>query len=275
MKSEKKLESSRHKIHRDKKRRKRIGAVASLIGIIFFSILLINSILNKPSISQPVVSDSMPKAAIVDQLSLTYPNQTFIQTATAILEQAGYAVDYYPGENVTVDFYRDLATRGCKLIVLRVHSALGGAGLPPLALFTSELYDKTKYFYEQLAAQLQIVLFNEGLETGTQYFGIMPSFITSSMNGRFDNATIIMMGCDSLAYDDTADAFIQKGAGAVIGWTSSVSASHTDQATTCLLQHLIAENQTIKQATENTEREVGPDPTYFSQLTYYSPRAEE
>lgn len=270
MKTNKKPGGIRHKIRTEKKRRKRIDA-AALIGVIFFSILLINSILNKPSTSQPVGSNSQPKAAIVDQLSLTYPNQIFIQTATAILEQAGYAVDYYPGKNVTVDFYRDLATHGYKLIILRVHSALGGAGRPPLALFTSELYDKTKYFYEQLAEQLQIVLFNEGLDRGTQYFGIMPSFITSSMNGRFGNATIIMMGCDGLAYNYTADAFIEKGAGVVIGWTSSVSASYTDQTTTRLLQHLITEKQTTKQATENTKKEVGPDPTYFSQLTYYPP----
>lgn len=266
MKTDKKPSGIRHRI-RKRKREKSIG-VAALISVILFSILLINSILNKPSTSQPVDSDSQLRAAIVDHLSLTYPNQTFIQTATTILEQGGYAVDYYPGKNVTVDFYRDLATHGYRLIILRVHSALGGAGHPPLALFTSELYDKTRYFYEQLAGQLQIVLFNEGLDKGTKYFGVMPSFITSSLNGRFDNATIIMMGCDGLAYNDTANAFIEKGASAVIGWTSSVSADHTDQATACLLQHLMTERQTIKQAVENTKKQVGPDPTYFSQLTY-------
>jgi len=49
-----------------------------------------------------------PRAAIVDQLSLTSPNQAFVQEATSMLEGAGYAVDYYPGEQVTIEFYQDL-----------------------------------------------------------------------------------------------------------------------------------------------------------------------
>ncbi len=62
-------------------------------------------------------------AAIVDQLSLTQPNPEFIGQARGLLAQAGYLVDYYPGEQVTVDFYRDLPTRNYDLIILRVHSA--------------------------------------------------------------------------------------------------------------------------------------------------------
>jgi hypothetical protein len=81
------------------------------------------------------------------------------------------------------------------------------------------------------------------------------------------------MGCDSLRYTDMAQAFIEKGAKAYIGWNGSVSASHTDIATTRLLQHIITQKQTIKQAIENTMKEVGIDPTYKSQLTYYPTNA--
>jgi len=62
------------------------------------------------------------KAAIVDQLSLKFPNQTYVETATDILEQARYMKDHHPSENVTVEFFRNLPTHRYNMIILRVHS---------------------------------------------------------------------------------------------------------------------------------------------------------
>ena len=59
-------------------------------------------------------------AVIIDQLSLTFPNEAFVEAATDILDQAGYEVNYVPGEDVTVGFYRDLPAGGYDIIVLRV-----------------------------------------------------------------------------------------------------------------------------------------------------------
>ncbi len=63
-----------------------------------------------------------PKAAIVDQLSLTVPNPDFARDARATLEQAGYEVDYYPGEDVTVDFDRQFPFLNYDVIVFRSHA---------------------------------------------------------------------------------------------------------------------------------------------------------
>lgn len=273
MEAKKKPAPIRHKIHGDKKRRKRIGA-AALIGVIF-TILLINSILNQPSTSQPVGSNSQPKAAIVDQLSLTYPNGTFIQAATAILEQAGYVVDYYPGENVTVEFYRNLPTYGYQIIILRVHAALGPKMSRPLAFFASETYSDSKYVYEQLADQLVRVTYDAQNPDEPSYFGIWPEFVRSSMNERFQNTTIFAMGCDGLFYTDMAQAFIEKGARAFIGWFGPVLASHTDATTARLLQHFLIEKSKLKQSVQETFEEVGFDPVYKSLLIYYPTEAGE
>src|SRR3972149_8656122 len=59
-------------------------------------------------------------AAIVDQLSLTQPNPEFVSSARGILAEAGYGVDYFPGEQGTVDLYRTLPERHYDLIILRV-----------------------------------------------------------------------------------------------------------------------------------------------------------
>jgi hypothetical protein len=214
------------------------------------------------------------KAAIVDQLSLTYPSQTFVEAAADILKQAGYTVDYYSGEKVTVEFYRYMPTHDYRVIVLRVHSALCGDS-PPVNLFTSEAYSATKYVDEQLTDQVGKATFLPYHEGDPAYFSINAAFLRQSMHERFQNTTIIMMGCGGLVSEDLAKAFIEKGAKVYIGWSGSVLASHTDQATISLLNDLILKKQTVRQAGENTMNEVGPDPSWKSILGYYPDEAGE
>lgn len=211
-----------------------------------------------------------PKTAvIVDQLSLTQPNPSFAEATTATLQQAGYAVDYYPGEEVTVDFYRNLATHGYDLIIMRVHSGLArdyGQPTNYVSLFSNEPFSDTKYAAEKAAGLVGRSSYYEG---GAQYFGIVPAFIESSMKGRFHGATIVLMGCDGLITDTTAEAFIRKGARSVVGWDGRVSATHTDAATETLLRHLLLDGMQTRDAVTQTIAEVGPDPEYDSKLLVY------
>ncbi|MEM3786691.1 MAG: hypothetical protein QXZ59_04845, partial [Nitrososphaeria archaeon] len=272
MKSKKRLVGTKAQIRAEKERERKI-AKAIFITLILLIIIVSGyfgySYLNQSQNQTLNQESSQPKAAIVDHLSLTFPNQTFIETATNILEQAGYSVDYYPGEKVTVEFYRNLPTHGYKIIILRVHSSaaeLQGEEFveTPVGFFTSEPYSQTKYIYEQLTDQL--VMASYTMPQPPYYFAIVPKFVTSSMKGTFQNTVIVMMGCEGLNNTKMAEAFIEKGAKAYIGWKGSVSASHTDAATTILLQHLITHKQTIKQAVENTNKEAGPDPACNSVL---------
>jgi hypothetical protein len=93
------------------------------------------------------------------------------------------------------------------------------------------------------------------------------------MEGTFNDTTIISMGCDGLKQTTMAEAFIEKGARAYVSWNGSVSVDHTDQATECLLRHLITERQTVDEAVKQTMNEVGPDPTDNSILMFYPDRA--
>jgi cell division protein FtsB len=278
MNAEKRL-GTKAQIRAEKERQRRIGTAvfaALVLMVILFSAYFGSSLLSQPQNQTLSQESSQPKAAIVDQLSLTCPNETFIEAATNILKQAGCTVDYIPGRQVTVEFYRNLPADGYKIIILRVHSAgFTSEGQPfLLSMFTSEPYSSTEYVYEQLTDQLGCNSYTRPGEP-PYYFGIMPEFVRSSMKGNFQNSIIIMMGCDGMAYQFMAEAFILKGAKAYIGWTASVSARHTDTATISLLQHLLVEKQTIKQAVENTMKEVGPDPAYNSQPAYYPPNAGE
>jgi hypothetical protein len=289
MKARKKPLGTRAQIEAMKERERRLAltvTVALIIVIILVSGFLIYSMSYSPSEEagtlpeptlqfKPANSNPELKAAVVDQLGLTAPNETFLQTAASILTEANYTVDYYSGENVTVNFYRYLPTGGYKLILLRVHSApfvKDGKEVSIVNLFTSEPYTTSKYVSEQTNDELVTALYYEG---SPEYFAITPSFIEKCMKGSFSNATIIMMGCDGLKYATTAQAFIEKGAKAYISWDAPVSSSHTDTATTNLLQHLLTERQTIEESISQTFKDVGYDPIYFSQLAYYPSEAGE
>jgi hypothetical protein len=233
---------------------------------------------------------SGPRAVIVDQLSLTQPNPAFVEMATDTLERAGYTVDYYPGEGVTVDFYRNLPGRAHELLILRAHSAVPGkdldifSALPratlerivaaieeDVLLFTSEPYVRTRYLEEQKALRLFPVRYygDDGEASGDRYFAIAPGFVTSSMRGEFDDTIVVIAGCSGLAFDRTAAALVARGAGAVVGWSDLVSAEHTDMATERLLRHLLTDGLPLREAVALTAVEVGPDPTYGSTLELY------
>ena len=249
-----------------------IGA-ATLVPIIFVSVLLLLSYSGQQSEGPATVLPSAgPRAVIVDQLSLTQPNPSFTEAATELLEQAGYAVEYYPGEEVTVEFFRNLPVQPYALIILRVHSALGRDGDRPadwVTLFTTDSYRETWYLEEQRARRLSKVAYRED---DPQYFGIMPEFVRSSMKGSFQETTVIMMGCDGLTTDGIAEVFVQRGAKALVGWNGLVSAEHTDAATEALLRHLVTEGITLQEAVDRTMVEVGPDPAYGSVLRLYPPQ---
>jgi hypothetical protein len=219
---------------------------------------------------------SVPRAAIVDQLSLTVPNPEFVQAATETLEGAGYLVDYYPGEEVTVQFYRDLATHGYKLIILRVHSGRLRSGdletlTDDVTLFSAEPYSRDMYEDEQRERRLAVARYFAGQPDPQRYFGIVSDFIGSSMRGNLDGAIVLLMGCDTLRSDRMAQAFVRRGAKAVVGWSDLVSSPYMDAATERLLHHLAVDHYSAQEAVTQAMAEVGSDSSSGSVLRVYSP----
>ena len=274
MKVKKKPKGTKARVQAYKKRLAYIGRAitgATLIVITAISGFLIYSH-STSSPNQTSNQQSRPKAAIVDHLSLTAPNRTFIQTATNTLKQAGYAVDYYSSDEVTIELYRNLPSKDYKLIFLRVHSGNNQYDQGPIFLWTSEPYSRSKYVYEQLTDQLRPT---SSLKGDSAVFCIGPEFVRRSMRGQFQNAIVIGMGCETMKDTDLAKAFIEKGASIFIGWTEDVVSSHTDQATACLIKYVITHKQTIKQAVAEAMKKAGPDPACESLLVYYPLEAED
>ena len=210
-----------------------------------------------------------PKAALVDQLSLDFPNPEFITTSTQILEQAGFMVDYIPYEQVTVDFFRYLPQQGYALLLLRVHSSAaletreGELKLDdPLALCTGESLS-SKYSAEVAARRLT------GFRPATgspAIFAVRWDFLKYESVGRFQDTVIIIMGCDGLKNTRTAQVLVEKGAHSVVGWNGLVSIEHTDAATEYLLRQLYLEEVPLLDAVRQAREVIGADPEYRSQL---------
>jgi hypothetical protein len=216
-----------------------------------------------------------PRAAIIDQLAFNVPNEAFAQEATNLLERAGYMVEYIPTERVTVDFYRDLPSRGYDFILFRTHAdrleatARDGTKFDDVVLFSSEPYDRSKYVPDQAENRLVIAKYQEG---GDEYFGIAPTFFESARGG-FDGATLVVMGCEGFLTDRTAETFVDRlGATSYISWNETVTAPHTDQATEALLRHLLVEQKSPADAVALTMADLGPDPVYGSRLVAYPRR---
>lgn len=266
----------------------------AVLTVVFFLGLYSPSHLLPFSVEVGFTQPTPPKAAIVDQGSLaptSGPNPVFVKKATAILKEAGFSVDYYPGEEVTVKFYRNLPTYGYDLIIERTHSDMhypesnisASASNSPkkgyLCIFTNEPLDRTKvkkHLFDVKNKRLIGCGYKKGdKKRGDLYFGITPTFVTQSMRGKFDGTTVIMMGCEGLKNNSMAKAYIQKGCKAYTSWNGPVSSDHADKATISLLQHLLLEKLPIKEAVVETMRKVGSGTTYKSVLLFYPIYAKE
>ena len=244
--------------------------LAIALGIVGVVVFVRSSPTSEPS---ELEHSGKLKAAIVDQLHSLQPNEAFISEVTRELEDYGFEVDIYQGDEVTVDLYGRLPGYGYKLIIFRAHSGLLGSEgevIERTCLFTNEPYSETKHVAEQLSDQLAMARIDEN---HPWVFGVGDKFVTRSMEGEFDNTVIIMMGCSCLYLEDLAQAFINKGASAYLAWDAAVDLDYVDKATPYLIRQLCVDKVTVGKAVASTMNVVGPDPKYGAVLQYFPPQS--
>jgi hypothetical protein len=255
---------------RTKTRQQKVGFLClGIIVALFFSIVvgavwLFSSCMRTND--QPTL-----KAAIIDQLYLNNPNQSMTEEITQYLEDYGFQVDIYHGNDVTVDFYRNLAQHDYNLIIIRSHS--GAMGYEPdikrsvgTYLFTTESYSTLKYPKEQINDEIAMASVEPGQPS---YFAIGPKFITDSMKGKLNNTVVIIDGCSGLYSPDLANAFIVKGATAYLAWDAPVRLDYVDGATLSLIKNLCSNDVKVAKAVDVTMTENGWDPESHAILEYY------
>ena len=202
------------------------------------------------------------RVALVDQLSLEDPDPGFVQNVTSSAASKGYSFDYFPPKMATVDFFVKFPSRGYSIIILRTHGA-GLVSTDPPVITTSDPYSQSRRVPDQLLNRLTSINVN-----GTRFFALTPDFISSSMCGRFSGTLILTMFCEGAQLISLAKAFVERGAGAYIGWNGIVTVSHTDIVFQSLIK-LLLERETLAGSVQNVTTVLGPDPVYGSHLLYY------
>lgn len=252
-----------------------MGAVA--IGIT----LTLSPINFQNANSQFQIMDSdVPRAAIIDQLFLDLPNENFVKKSDEYLRDAGYQVDYYTTDQITVDFFRQLPTMNYEYIVIRSHALGEGKAGKSASIFTGEKYSDNKYIKEQFLGHVGRglpILYEESINlTGDArlnqtYFVIGSKFVDEYMVGQFQNTTVILAGCETAQGSNLADSFLKRGASEVVGWTGLVDTNDNASTIVTLLNKTLAYDIELKDAIQmemNERKGLMKHPT--STLMYFS-----
>jgi hypothetical protein len=264
------MKSSKKRAKKSKTGKRIIEAAFGIvmIGIIVFAF---QSWFFSPQSSEPI---SANKAALIDQLSIAYPNPSFTEEFIRMSKAAGLTPEIFSGSEVTLDLYKRIPSMGYRIIVFRVHQSTPAEVLLPMDhpvtgypvyLFTGEPYNEHKYVVEQLT---DLVVPAREINGSNIFFSIGPEFV-HSMDGEFPNTVIVLAGCSGLYSAELADSFIVKGASVVLGWQRFVQMDYTDKAIVRLLRAILLEKTTFYRSVLVMTSEVGLDPTYETNLLIY------
>ena len=228
--------------------------VAVAIGITF-SLSPLSS--QDETLKFQTMDSSSPKAVIIDQLHNELPNEEFQNNVTKFLTDAGYKVDLFITDEITVDFYKKLPTMGYQYIVIRSHALGEGMVDNSASLFTGEKYSKHKYIKEQFLGHIgqgipvlyaAFKILEEDKVLDRTYYVIGSKFIEEAMVGNFQNSTIILAGCETAKDSKLANSFLKRGASEVIGWTGLVDSSRNDKDVLDLMNKTLVNDVEIPDA---------------------------
>ncbi len=205
-----------------------------------------------------VAQSKIPRAAIIDQLHNDKPNLNYQNNVTEYLTTAGYDVDLYTTEEITVDFYKKLPSMNYKFIVFRTHSLGVGTVEESASLFTGELYSKDRYLNEQFSGNVGMgvpYLPGEVDEIGgfealrdETYFVVGSRLVDNLMVGTFPQSIIVLGGCETLEGTILAESLLARGASEIVGWNGLVTAAKNDKDTMALLKETLVNGVEIENA---------------------------
>ncbi|MBK6768897.1 MAG: hypothetical protein IPG72_07800 [Ardenticatenales bacterium] len=232
------------------------------------------------------------RAVLIDELAVFAPHPAFVREIGATLDEAGYGMTYVPSQEVTVERLRSVPDDRANLIIVRAHAALifdRGRWTDDAALFSSEPVDLATFDVSglraldpsaldrpsipaagaapvgasQLGAAAAAALIPVRRDVGEDrrpYLGLGARFVRDHLRGRLrSDAVVVLMGCDTLRGRGLSEAFMSRGARAVIGWNREVSSAHTDRATASLVAHYVVHGD-VAEAVLAATVAVGPDP---------------
>ncbi len=256
-----------------------ISSKVIIISVLVISIGITASILYQGYSQGDILSQSIRKAVILDQLYEDFPNEAFQNKATEYLEAAGYQVELYTTDEITVDFYKRLPLMNYEFIVLRTH---GGVGLEggSTTLTTGEKFQENQHFKEILNEQIgaSIPIFRMAEIQGesdevireNSYFDINSKLVDNAMEGRFSDTVLVIGGCSALNSTILAESFVSRGVSSVVGWSGLVGDKDNDRITLEFLKKVLVNDIEIDDAIDSVMNNYSNSLEKNSILLHYS-----
>jgi len=268
--------------------------------VVTFSVILTSSIQENSPQNATSNYEGPPRAAIIDQLHDEIPNVYFQNQAIEYLETAGYQVDLFTTEQLTVDFYKKIPTMNYEYIVFRTH-AIGNDGQDSteklkVSLFTGEKYRDDKYITEQLSGQIgkgapymntiieasvnlsemdnsnqtrvEVITPFESIDNSNPYFVIGPKYVDEVMEGKFPNSVLVLGGCSTLSNPSLANSLINRGASSVVGWDNLVGSANNDSMILAFLENHLINNMEIQDAVEIVKENTPKNTRHGANFSY-------
>jgi hypothetical protein len=230
----------------------------SLILVIVMLVAVIFVVSNHP---QEEAQRPQPTALIYDPLIDNPASTGFTEACSKLLVTAGFRVEVVSGRLTTVESIRSPSS--ASLVIYRVHSSVFDSGV---WFFTGEPYSNSAYVLEQLANEVHIG--RTSLDSNYT-FAVGARFVQRYMKGRLSGAIIVLMGCDGLAAQDLAEAFMEAGAVAYVSWDGPVTLPHTDAATLAFVEGLAGLRMNVEDAIHYAEEKAGLATPYNSSIVFY------
>ncbi len=256
----------------------------SILVVVTLAIISINLELDFIQIEN-LSYGGIPKAAIIDQLHNDKPNITYQQNVTEYLETAGYQVDLYTTDDITVDFYKKLPSMNYKFIVFRTHALANGTIEESASLFTGEIHSRYEHIQDQYTEHVgnavpylpKEVEQLGGLEAllNETYFVVGSKFVDDLMVGTFPKSIIILGGCDTSRDTLLVESFLLRGSSQVVGWDGLVNSKQSDEVIMKVLKETLVNDVEVKDAVQSVMQEYEQKLITPATLTHYSTRATE
>ncbi|MCS7119837.1 MAG: hypothetical protein RMJ07_07165 [Nitrososphaerota archaeon] len=186
-----------------------------------------------------------------------------IQSIIYNLERAGYSVDYYKNEDVTLDLLKRIDNEGYGVIYINTHGFLDSNKVVIFTREKKELGKEEIYKDDIESGRIGCFELDESLKG---YYYITPEFFYFyGTDGQYSDALVFIDACFSGNNSSLADVFLKLGAKCFIGWSCLVGVEHGVKMDGLFFHIICTRGLTVTQSLAFTV----PDPVSGARLVYF------
>ena len=214
-------------------------------------------------------------AGVLDPLYDDWPPESTPDDICALLDSAGYNVEFVSSDDVNLDFFSELDKKQYGVVFLRTHGGMINVdGDDKLHIMARPFFDDFPPDSGFDGVNVFYVSTNWG---GKFAYAFNNEFVLNYMNtNKFPDSIFHLLVChggDPLAEDDMINTFLDLGVGCYTGWTGNASPTYGDPAAVQFFE-VLCDNTDTPNDVEDAIDEItasgrSPDPSTGAELRAY------